>query len=407
LQFTQQFGAAGSDSATSIAVDGSNVYVAGVDGSDATVRSFDVSSPKAPVLTATEDLGNLNGGNVVGVAISNGQVVVAGTSRNPSLGAGVATAVNTAPGGANVFLASLDPSLSSAGTNTIAWYGGSGDDTATAMTAANGQIYIAGKTSTDLPGTTPIGKTDGFLVQLDPTSGDPTWTERFSGSGGNVAPESIAVASGGASVLDRLGLPSGKLQFGDPSNLVTSATSLRAGDKFTVAANGNPPTTVTIEADDTMQTLAQKIERASGSNAVVSVQSNGSVAQLNIKPYLQSSEITLGNGPAGLDALGPLGLTAGVIEKAPLSSSSPTTDPLMGLNLTNALNLNSTASIAQAKSVMAQALTTLKTAFQDLVSQATPKTAANTNNSASGPVPTYLANQISNYTAALQRLTGA
>lgn len=409
LEFTQQFGTTGSDSATSIAVNGNSVLVGSVDNGDAVVRSFDTTNPKAVTLTASQDLGNLQGGNLVGIGLnSNGQLIVAGTAHNTALGSGVATAVNSAPGGSNVFVASLDASLSSTSGNTIAWYGGSGDDTATAMTVADGQVYVAGKTATDLPGTTPIGSQDGFLVQIDPSTGNATWTERFSGPGGNVAPQSIAVATGGASILDRLGLPSGTLQMGDPSNLLTSATSLRAGDQFTVAANGGPATTVTIEADDTMQTLAQKIERATGNNATVQVLSNGSVAQLNIKPFLQNSSITLGQGPAGKDALAGLGLKTGVIQNPPdtsSTSSSANTDPLLGLNLTSALNLSTKDSIATAKGVLDQALQTIQKAYQDLVNKGQPPqnpAAA----SASGPVPTYLSNEIANYQAALQRLTG-
>ena len=410
LEFTQQFGTTGTDTATSIAVNGNSVYVGSVDNGDAVVRSFDTTNPKAVTLSASQDLGNLGGGSIVGIGMNNGQLVVAGSARNTALGSGVATAVNSASGGSNVFVASFDPSLSSTSGNTIAWYGGSGDDTATAMTVADGNVYVAGKTATDLPGTTPIGTQDGFLVQLDPSTGAATWTERFSGPGGNVAPESIAVASGGASILDRLGLPSGTLQMGDPSNLVTSATSLRAGDQFTVAANGGPPTTVTIEADDTMQTLATKIARASGSNATVQVLSNGSVSQLNIKPFLQTSSITLGQGPAGKDALAGLGLQAGVIQNAPdtsSSSSSAGSKPLSGLDLTTALNLSTTASIATAQGVLNQALQTIKTAYSNLVSQGQPASTNPAAASASNPVPTYLTNEIANYQAALQRLTGS
>src|SRR5262249_55479552 len=152
----------------------------------------------------------------------------------------------------------------------------------------------------------------------------------------------------------RLGLPSGTLQMGDPSNLVTSATSLRAGDKFTIAANGGPPVTVTIEADDTMQTLAQKIQRASGSNATVQVLSSGGVAQLNIKPFLPTSTLTLGQGPVGADALAGLGLKTGVIEDTP-PSTDKSAKPLSGLDLTSALNLLSKDSISTAQGVLNQA----------------------------------------------------
>jgi hypothetical protein len=402
-EFTKQFGTSGSDTATALTVNGDSVIVGGIDNGDAVVRAFDVSTPSAVTMTASQDLGALQGGSIVGVAMNNGQLVVAGTARNPALGSGVATAVDAAPGGSNVFVASLDPTLSSTAGNTIAWYGGSGDDTATAMAVANGQIYVAGKTSSDLPGTTAIGTQDGFLAQIDPTSGAATWSERFSGPGGSVAPTSIAVASGGASVLDRLGLPTGLVQNGDPSNLITAATSLRAGDKFTIAANSGGPRTVTIDANDTLQTLATKIQRASGFNASVSVIVSGGVEQLVIKPANSRAVITLGQGPKGQDALTQLGLKTGVIEQTPDPNDS-SAKPLSGLNLSTALNLNDTASIATAKAVIEQAMSTVKVAYQNTVSAGQPKPKPAKN--ASGPVPAYLTAQIANYQAALRRLTG-
>jgi hypothetical protein len=139
------------------------------------------------------------------------------------------------------------------------------------------------------------------------------------------------------------------------------------------------------------------------------VLSNGSVAQLNIKPFLQTSSIALGQGPAGEDALAGLGLKTGVIQNTPdtsSSSSSANSDPLLGLNLSGALNLSTKDSIATAKGGLDQALKTIQKAYQDLVNKNQPPqnpAAA----SASGPVPAYLSNEIANYQAALQRLTGA
>jgi hypothetical protein len=402
-QFTQQFGTSASDSATALTVNGSSVLVGSVDNGHAVVRNFDVSTATAPVLTATQDLGDLQGGNLVGIAMNNGQLVVAGTARNPALGGTGVTQVNASNGGADVFVASLDPSLTSTSGDTLAWYGGSGDDTATAMTVANGQVYVAGKTNSDLPGTTPIGKQDGFVAQIDPSTGASTWTERFSGPGGSVAPSAIAVASGGASVLDRLGLPSGVVQTADPSSLITSATSLRAGDSFMVTANSSTPVKVTIAADDTLQTLATKIQRASGFRATVTVLNTGGVEQLRITPSSKQSVVTLGQGPVGSDALGPLGLKTGVIEDTPDPTVS-SSKPLQGLDLTTALNLNSTDAIASAKTVLDQALSTLRVAYQNLATKGLPKSPPS---GSSGTVPQYLTNQIANYQAALQRLTGS
>lgn len=400
-QFTQQFGTTGADSASSIAVDGSTVYTGSVENGHVVVRSFDVTTATAPVAGAVRDLGDLGGGNLAGVAMNGGQLVVAGTARNASFGTGAAQ-VDAMSGGADVFVASLDPGLSGPG-DTLAWYGGSGDETATALAVANGQIYVAGRTATDLPGTSPIGTQDGFLARIDPTTGQAGWTERFSGPGGSVVPSAIAVQSGGASVLDRLGLPAGDLNTSDPSDLIVSATALRAGDQFRISANGGTAQTVTIAANDTLQTLEQKIVRASGFRAHVTVSSSGGVEQLRITPASTLSELLLSEGPAGRDALAALGLKAGVIENTP-DPTDPHSRPLSGLDLTSALNLDSADAIATAKTLLDQALSTVRVAYQNLATRGLPKPA---NNSASGPIPQYLQNQISNYQAALNRLTGA
>ena len=82
---------------------------------------------------------------------------------------------------------------------------------------------------------------------------------------------SLAVASGGASVLDRLGLPQGLIATGDSKNL-TDVTALRPGDRFYVSsAEGGRGKAVTIDAADTLQTLARKIEQASSGQLKVSV----------------------------------------------------------------------------------------------------------------------------------------
>lgn len=398
---TQQFGTSGSDSAVSLAVDGVNVYVASVDNGDAVVRKFDVTNPAAPALAASLDLGQIQGA-LAGVTVSGVRVIVAGSSSNPALGGGAA--INSPPGSTSVFVASLDPSLTSGSANTLAWYGGSGSVVAAGLAAANGKIYVAGRTTGDLPGTTPIGKQDGFLAQIDPATGASAWTERFSGPGGSVAPVAIAATSGGASVLDRLGLPTGAVQTGDPSDLLVAGTSLRPGDGFYVSVDGQPKTLVSVAADDTLSSLARKIERATGFRAQVSLASGGSgVEKLLIKPATTSSAITLSQGQVGSDALGALGMQPGVVQATP-DPTNRSARPLSGLDLTNALNLSSPAAVAQAQTVINQAMSTVRVAYKNLVAKSQPQSSSPAQ--ASGPVPQYLQNEIANYQAALARLGG-
>jgi hypothetical protein len=69
-----------------------------------------------------------------------------------------------------------------------------------------------------------------------------------------------------------------------------------------------------------------------------------------------------------------------------------------GLNLPGNLTLNDSASIATASERVQGALKAIRDAYRALA----PKPA----NTASGPVPAYLTNQLANYQAALARLGG-
>ena len=75
-----------------------------------------------------------------------------------------------------------------------------------------------------------------------------------------------------------------------------------------------------------------------------------------------------------------------------------------GLTLANDLKLNTDDAIRNSQLVLSRALTAIRTAYKDL--EAASKPASLTSNAINGPVPAYLSNQISNYQAALDRLTG-
>src|SRR6185312_15226371 len=57
VQSTRTFGSVADDSVASLVVDGSNVIVAGQDGSAGVLRSFDATDPKQLTLTASRNLG--------------------------------------------------------------------------------------------------------------------------------------------------------------------------------------------------------------------------------------------------------------------------------------------------------------------------------------------------------------
>src|SRR5205814_384519 len=162
--------------------------------------------------------------------------------------------------------------LTPAGADAVSYFGGAGDDKATSLSVSNGQVWVGGQAGQgDLAGQAQIGTNtqDGFVAQLNLDTGGADWVRRFAGKDGRAIPTAIAVDATGSSVLDRLGLPSGAIDT-TPSQRLTSLSSLRPGDTFTVrAGQSGAAKTITIDARDTPATLATQIQRAANLHAKV------------------------------------------------------------------------------------------------------------------------------------------
>jgi len=404
--FTTQWGTASQNAVTGIAVDGASIITAGVENGDAVVNSFSIPTSGAPTLQATRDLGAVQGGAVAGVSInSDGSVVVAGTTHNGSLSSGTVT--NAYSSGEEAFIAQLSAGLTPQSSDTLTYYKGSGDTTASAITTAGGQVYIAGQIAT--PPTAGSGLTsayDGYVAQIDTSTGAVNWSTVISGPDNESAPHSIAVDPTGSSVLDLLGLPKGTINYTPNPNIVANST-VAAGDQFTVTAYG-VTRTVTIAADDTLQTLAEKIGQASSYQATAKVVTTGGVQELQITPVYSGASVTLGAGPSGQNALPGLGLTGGIIAAQSTTSTSKTNTLLSsyGLNLPTTLNLQSPANIAAAQAALQSATGTVARIYLNMTTPPAAK-AGSTNTSANGAVPAYLTAEIASYQNALERLTGS
>ena len=401
---TRQFGTTSDDSISGLAVDGTQVYVAGHDGAAATIRSFDAADPSQLTLTATRSLGSATIG---GIGIDgSGNLLIGGSTSG---GLDVANATRPLSGGQDAFGARISEDLTSTAADAVAYFGGSGTEKVTAATVAGGEVWVTGTTtSSDLPGLPPVGKTDGFAAGLDVGAGTVTYAQRFTAKDSIDAPESIAVDASGGSALDKLGLPKGTLTS-DTSQLVTSATSARAGDQFQIKVGDNSPTTVTIEADDTLQSLMSKVQRAGlfSINVETGFSVNGST--LSLTPEDNRSTFQLLPGPAGQDALQALGLQPGLIRDTvvdktrgvlPADGGTQT----YGLRLPSRLDLNSAADIASAQDAITNAITTVRAIYADLKQAATPQSQRPQVN---GTVSAYTQSRIADYQAALDRLTGA
>ncbi|MCR5875943.1 hypothetical protein LRS10_18380 [Phenylobacterium sp. J426] len=416
--FTYSFGTPGADRPAGLVVDGASVVTASVENGRAILRRFDISSGQ-PVLTSMRDLGDLQGGEITGLAIDGGEIIIAGTTANGALAAGAVSRAHA--GGTDAFAAKLSADLAAGPGDRIAYYGGTGNDRATALTVSGGQVYIAGSVGTDLPpegavgapgdGPGAVGKKDAFLTRLDIDTGAIEWQRRFTAKDGHAAPTSIAVDPNGASVLDKLGLPKGTLDLAD-SQRVIDQSALRPGDTFQVRAGGGRWNTITIEAKDTLDTLAAKIKRASGFQAKVAVMSSGASRVLNITPGTDRAVVEFGPGKADRDALELLGIPDGVLRKTESGKNGRTVaadgKPMFyGLDMDKHLNLKNEDEVKHALADLARAQGVIRQIYRDLVAAATPRDPlAAAQISSGGKVPSYLTNQLANYQAALNRLGG-
>ena len=307
--------------------------------------------------------------------------------------------------GQEAFVAQLSSGLTAQPSDTLTYYKGSGDTTASALTVSGGQVYIAGQIAVPPTGGTGLTSAyDGYVAQIDPSTGAVGFSNIITGPNNEAAPHSIAVDPTGSSVLDALGLPTGTINYTPNQNLVANS-GLTPGSQFTVTAYG-VTRSVTIAATDTLQTLAEKIQSSSSFQASAKVVTHNGVQELQISPVNSGATVTLGDGPTGKDALPALGLTSGVITTATTTKSKTNTlQSSYGLNLSSNLNLSSMANIAAAQAALTSATGTVARIYLNLTTPPTQKTPGSNNPTANQAPPAYLTAEIASYQSALARLT--
>ena len=389
----QQFGSAGDDAASRIAIEGSTLVVAGLENGRAVIRRYDITNPQAPVLSATRDLGALQGA-ITGVAIDGGRVLVTGSSANPSLAEGAAT--NGHSGGKDAFVARLDLSLTAGGSDRVTFVGGAGDDSAVSATVSGGKVWLTGQT--DIVASASSQTAKGRLLRLDADTGTVEWDRSFMGEDGVVRPMTVSVAEGGSSVLDRLGLPTGEIAFKSSQRLV-DMTSARAGDQFHLDLGGGRLRSVTIEAGDTYETLAKKIVSASMNRLDVKILPTDGVSGLRITLRPSREPIEIVAGSLGRDALDALGLSQTLVHQ---SDGLRDDRAIYALRMAGDLTLTSKSGIKAAKDSIQGAVLQVMAAYRKLTQLDDPQAAAMANVVYSE----YQSKQIANYQAALLKLGG-
>lgn len=409
FKFAEQFGTSGDDRPSTVLVDGTSLLVGSKENGHAVLRRFDLQASGPPTLSATRDLGDLLGGDLTGIALNGNDVVAVGSTSNTAISG--ATVTRASSGGMEAFAVSLSKSLVADASDKVAFLGGAGTDRATAMTVSGGKVWIAGTSTASIDGATQLGTKDGFLSRFDIASGTQEWSRRFTAKDKSAIPSTIAVASGGASVLDRLGLPAGQISYSD-STLLTAATSVRAGDQFRVrTAEGGQSQTITILATDTMKTLQARLSSKLGMQAKVTVSSASGVDKLSITFASNRSSVELLAGPSGKDALEALGLAEGQIRST--SYDKTMKQYTYGLKLDRDLKIDTTDAIKTTLEDIQSAMSTVRTAFRSIATGLDPAEAAakslkesTAKKTTSTTAPAYLTKQIANYQAGLNRLTG-
>jgi outer membrane lipopolysaccharide assembly protein LptE/RlpB len=417
VAYEQQLGTSGNDtvSATATAADGS-LYVASVQNGEAIVSKYaNGDATTAPVWT--QDLGALQGGGTIGgMVVSGNQVYLSGTTSNGNLTAGgAATVASASSGGSDAYVFNLTDNGTTATPNTVSYVGTGAQDQGGSLTVGpDGTVYLAGTTSGTFAGNIRnVANTTNAFVAAIGSGGAVNWVKQYGGVDGQSTGTGVAVDPNGASVLDALGLPSGKIS---PSQTVdlTTATTLRAGDSFQMkiaTAASSRTATITIDAGETLNSLTTKINAELGGNgkASVSFASGGEGLEIAVNSGVSA---TLISGPANSDALGRLGIAPGVITKAAAKGSTTAaattpsaTTQTFGLGLTNNLDLTNTTDAGAARAELINVLSSIRNIYQTTNTPAA--STSTTASSSSGTVPSYLTSQLSSYNLALSMLSSA
>lgn len=350
------------------------------EGSNSLVRSFDASGAE----TGSIDLGASTASALA--KDSAGNLFVAGTEIGGD-------------GSNDGFVAKLSADLSSLSRTNI---GTSATDKIDSLIVSDDGVFLGGRTSGTL-GEARIGTTDGFVARLDAADLSVESIRQFGRPGGTTQSVLLARSSGGDNVLNSLGLNSGELLAPRPTKL-TDRTSLRVGDEFSIQVGGKT-TKFAITADDTLTTLANRIQKAIGDKGTASAASvdGGQALRIDAKT---GQDISLIAGAEGKDALAKLGLTARKLSAAPLVDDSlPTVRPggSYGLNLATGLSLSSKESATAALTTIKNALSMTQTAYRSLYWD--DNKAAKIDGAISGSVSAYQSAQLARYQDALSRVS--
>lgn len=387
----------GVDQINALAIDGDgNLLAVMSQGGNASVRKLDGS------VLAT-DLGSINLGtaDVRAIAVgADGTIAVGGATTAALSG----TQVNAKSAARDGFVARIDSGLSGA---SVTYLGSAADDQVDSVAFLGGELYAGGRTTGDLAATRQ-GPTDGFVARIDAATGAIENTTQFGQALLRTEPVRIAGDAGGANAISALGFGRGTINAA-VSDKVTTQTTLRTGDFFSIKADGGAVRKVTIEAGDTLKTIAARMQGMLGaSKATVTATIVDGVQKLSIR-MKPGHELELIPGSTDTDALAKLGIEPQrIATQATLSSSAPKVRPggNFAMDLSEALSLSTLDDAKVAMKKIEGAISMTQTAYRSLYwDDGKAQMVDGVKNTATGTQSTARESaQLANYQAALNRL---
>lgn len=403
--YEQQFGTTANDSVSATALTSSgDLMVASVQNGHAILSKY--TGGNATVAPAWQmDLGALDaGGTITGIAVSGSKVYVTGTTQNAALNAGSATVVSPNSGGLDAYVFSATDNGTSATANTVTYLGTAGTDKGGGVTVdSSGTVYVTGSTSGTFAGQTRSQtNTNNMFVASLAANGTTNWIRQYGGLDGQSVGTGVAIDPTGSSVLDALGLPSGKLPSFTSSDLL-SATTLRPGDSFQmkIDSNYNRTATITIDQGETLQSLVTKLNgQLWGAGKASVVYGNGSGLKIEVNPGVN---ITLVAGPTNFDALKRLGLTPGLLTNGAKSntttpsSTNKAASQVFSLGLDPKMDISTATGAGAARAQLLGVLSAIQKAYQTTNQ---PTATASSTGGSGGTVSPYTQSQLANYSLA-------
>ncbi len=406
---TAVIGTAGDErgSAVAIAPDG-NVLVASREDGRLVLRRLDAANLSS--VLETVDLGSIGlGGEIGAIRVVGNDVFVAGTTADSTFSGGGATVITGAQGGKDGFLVKLTDNAGTLSPATLTFFGTAEDDAINDIAVSGGKVFVAGNTRGNISGLGRRGPRDAFVARFDAGTLAFEEVERFGLALEEHDATAIAALDQGPDVLDLLGLPLGPVSRVEPRTLDVQTTA-RPGDFFEISINGRAPQKITLEAGDTLEDLAARINRLSFKNEIKATVTAG---QLTIEA-LGTNQVDLIAGDEGKDLLAKFGVkpqrllgatalfdldNAGA--KRPSDPIVPEVGGVFGLKLAQPLSLKDKTAARFSLQVIQDAIATVQRAFRSLTPD--PLSLIRPGLESTVPPP-EIAAQISEYTTALARL---